>query len=101
MDPKFQSFIAWYESQISVWEQNEIFVDRVYESEYAQQYHIEVHSQNGLGRVSLYESNNMYWVDFEAGSMSSDEWFFRVNITYGEPEDIKKQNQEFIDYMSL
>lgn len=35
----------------------------------------------------------MYWVDFEAGSMSSEEWFFRANITYGEPEDIKKQNQ--------
>ncbi|GLC82320.1 hypothetical protein [Lacrimispora brassicae] len=101
MNRRFQLFEQWYKNQIPVWEQNTIFIDKVYQSDYAHQYHIELHSENGLGRISLYESNDIYWVDFEAGSVNADEMFFRANISYHEIEDIVKENEEFIQYMTL
>lgn len=74
-------------------------IERVYDSSYANQSHIHFASKYALAHIALYESNDYYWVDFEALSLDDKPAFYRVNITFMDIASIQKELQEFENYM--
>jgi hypothetical protein len=43
-----------------------VSIDEIVESYNTHQIHINLHSEDGFGHITLFESNNIYWVEFEA-----------------------------------
>jgi hypothetical protein len=92
-------FEDWFKSRENEWKIRGVFIDKTTLATHAHQYHIEISSEYGLGRISLYESNGLYWVDFEAGKYDHDVMFFKSNISFFGEESINLQEKEFIQYM--
>ena len=98
MDELFLDFKKWIDSKIIIWSDKGIIVDKAEEATHAHQFHVELHSEEGFGRISLYESNKMYWVDFEAGTMQ-DEFCAHADIKYESYLSIERISNDFIDFM--
>ena len=88
MDKTFLEFEAWYLYKKTIWQQAGIIVDRAGLGEYGHHYWIELHTENGLGNIVLYESNGYYWVDFEAGNIAYDEMFLKGGIEFDRMSDL-------------
>ncbi len=91
MDKNFKQFEKWYLKRKSEWEKIGIL------SEFGHQYHINVHTKNGIGNIVLYESNGYYWIDFEAGNFYTDMMFNKANIDYYNKKDILLCEKIFIE----
>ena len=98
MDKLFSDFEKWVNSKISYLEEQGVIVDKVEEATHAHQFHVEVHSEQGFGHIGLYESNQIYWVDFEAATLNGGD-YFKVDITYENSLSIEKISCDFIDFM--
>lgn len=98
MDKLFSDFEKWANSKISRWEEHGIIVDKAEEATHAHQFHVEVHSEQGFGHIGLYESNQIYWVDFEAATLNGGN-YFKVDIPYENSLSIEKISGDFIDFM--
>ncbi len=66
MDIIFQDFLNWINSKKVLWGKTGLSIDEIVESNHAHQIHINLHSEDGFGHIALYESNEIYWVEFEA-----------------------------------
>ena len=99
MDKLFFDFEKWVKSKINSWKNKGVIVDKVGEAIHAHQFHVEVHSEQGFGHIALYESNQIYWVDFEAATLNGGN-YFQVNISYENSLSIEKISREFINFMS-
>lgn len=66
MDIIFQDFINWINSKKELWRKNGVSIDEIVESYNTRQIHINLLSEAGFGHIALFESNNIYWVEFEA-----------------------------------
>ena len=66
MDKIFEDFLAWIKSKDGNWKTREVIIDEIVESTHAHQIHINLHSEFGFGHIALYESNDIYWIEFEA-----------------------------------
>lgn len=82
MDIKFKLFEDWYKFQIGLWKSKDIEIENTYycNNERIHTYRIEIKSKNGFGEICLYESNNIYWVDFDA-CVEINSSFGKCNIT--------------------
>lgn len=99
MDEKFKEFELWYLNRLECWITQGIVVDSAGLSEYGHQYWIKVHSEHGLGNIVLYESNEYYWIDFEAGNYDYGVVFCRSGIDFHDKETISLYEQEFVKYI--
>lgn len=66
MDKIFDDFKIWIKSRDNEWKKRDVIIDEIVESTHAHQIHINLHSAVGYGHIGLFESNNIYWVEFEA-----------------------------------
>lgn len=66
MDIIFQNFKNWIDSKKELWKGYGLIIDEIVESTHAHQIHTNLHSEDGFGHIGLFESNNIYWVEFEA-----------------------------------
>lgn len=66
VDIIFQDFINWINSKEVLWEKKGLSIDEITELDHTHQIHINLHSEDGYGHIALFESNNIYWVEFEA-----------------------------------
>lgn len=98
MDIQFSDFKKWVNSKISTWKEQGVIVDKAGEATHAHQFHVEVHSEEGFGHIALYESNQIYWVDFEAATLNGGN-YFQVDISYENSLSIEKISHDFIDFM--
>lgn len=98
-DEKFKLFENWYLKRKEKWAKKGIFIESAELSEFGHQYWIKIYSQNGLGNIVLYESNHCYWVDFEAGNITSDIMFCKGNLPFDKEDDIALYEKELIEYM--
>lgn len=89
MDKLFSDFEKWVNSKINHWEEQGVIFDKAEEATHAHQFHVEVHSEQGFGHVGLYESNQIYWVDFEATTLNGGN-YFKVDIPYENSLSIEK-----------
>ena len=55
---------------------------------------IKLHCENGLGNIVLYESNGIYWVDFEGGNYDYDVMLTGCASNANAIEDIEPVQQE-------
>ncbi len=60
-----------------------------------------VNSCGGTAEITLYESNSLYWVDFECWNGVSEEVFVRADIKYVDSNSLSNVEKEFEKYMSL
>lgn len=60
MDKLFYDFENWFNSKIIIWKIQEVIVDKYGESTHANQFHIELYLEQGIGYIELYESNRIY-----------------------------------------
>lgn len=58
--------MIWIKSKSDEWKKQNVIIDETVESTHAHQIHVNLHSDEGFGHIALYESNNIYWTDFEA-----------------------------------
>lgn len=67
-DKNFRDFDNWYKSQLEFWKKENIEVEKsnYHNNIYGHSYGIFIKFKNGYGEIHLYESNNIYWVDFFA-----------------------------------
>lgn len=100
MDEKFKEFELWYQSKIENWALQGITVESAGLSEYGHQYWIKVQSPNGLGNITLYESNGYYWIDFEAGNYDYDVMFYRSGIDFHDKDAISFGEREFTEHIT-
>jgi hypothetical protein len=98
MDKLFYDFENWFNSKIIIWKKQGVIVDKYGEATHAHQFHIELHSEQGFGHIALYESNQIYWVDFEAATLNGGH-YFQTNINYENSISIEDISCEFIDFM--
>jgi hypothetical protein len=66
MDIVFQVFKKWIESKRELWKEQDLIIDEIVESTHAHQIHINLHSEDGFGHIGMFESNGIYWIEFEA-----------------------------------
>lgn len=98
MDIIFQDFKNWIGSKKELWKEQGLIIDEIVESTYAHQIHINLHSDDGIGHIGLFESNNLYWVEFEAVARE-----FKNFYKYFEFEKLpcfNKIEQEYIWFMT-
>ena len=100
MDKKFSDFEKWVNSKISIWKEQGVIADKVGEATHAHQFHVEVYSEQGFGHIALYESNQIYWVDFEATTLNGGN-YFQVDIHYESSLSIEKISHDFINFMCI
>lgn len=98
MDKLFNDFEKWVNSKISTWKEQGVIVDKAGEATHAHQFHVEIHSDQGFGHIALYESNQIYWVDFEAATLNGGN-YFQVDIPYENSLSIEKISRDFINFM--
>lgn len=98
-DGQFIEFDNWYHTSSGKWQELGITIEKVYDSPYAHQRHLNIVSEFALAHIALFESNQLYWVDFEALSLLNQPAFFRVNIPFESIESIHKEIYEFENYM--
>lgn len=65
-DTIFQDFLNWINSKKKLWEKIGLSIDEIVEAKHTHQTHVNLHSEDGFGHIALFESNNIYWVEFEA-----------------------------------
>ena len=100
MDEKFSEFEAWYLKQEKEWESQRIVIDYTGLGEHGHQYWIKLHSENGLGNIVLYESNGLYWVDFEGGNYDYDVMFMKGGIDFVDESSLENIAAEFIKHIT-
>lgn len=66
LDKIFQDFKILIENKKDEWKKQEVIIDEVVESTGSHQIHVNLHSKVGFGHIGLFESNNIYWAEFEA-----------------------------------
>jgi len=66
LDRIFEDFKSWIDSKKDKWEKQDLIIDNIIESTHAHQIHVNLHAKVGVGHIGLFESNNIYWVEFEA-----------------------------------
>ncbi len=101
-DSKFLDFEAWFMRKTEVWKRNGLKLTKTSYIETPQRhsYYIALENeQDGSAEIVLYESNNIYWVDFEAWNGISDELFVKAGIRYTSSRNLMDVENEFLEYM--
>ncbi len=75
MDSIFETFKDWIKSKDYEWEKHGVIIDEIIETTHAHQIHVNSHSKIGFGHIGLYESNNIYWVEFEATAREFEDFY--------------------------
>ena len=100
-DQVFIQFEKWFKNKEIEWNKEGIFIKEIhYEIEKGHYYRIGVESENGLGNIVLYESNNIYWIDLEAGNYDYDVMFIRSDIRFKKIEDINSLVDEWSEHLT-
>ncbi|MBQ9233801.1 MAG: hypothetical protein IJ167_07190 [Lachnospiraceae bacterium] len=100
-DQVFVEFEKWFKNKETDWNKEGIFIKEIhYEIEKEHCYRIGVESENGLGNIALYESNNIYWIDLEAGNYDYDVMFIISDIRFKKIEDINSLVDEWSEHLT-
>lgn len=62
----FNDFKKWISNRRIIWEEYGLVIDSIADASHAHQIHVDLHSKVGFGHIGFFESNNIYWVEFEA-----------------------------------
>ena len=101
-DSKFLDFENWFMRKTEVWKQNGLKLTKTSYIETPQRhsYYIALENEHdGSAEIVLYESNNIYWVDFEAWNGISDELFVKAGIRYTSSRNLMDVENKFLEYM--
>ncbi len=99
-DENFCAFDNWCKSQIKFWRTQNIEIEKseYHKNIYGHSYGIFLKFKCGYGEIHLYESNNIYWIDFFAIKDLND-LFAESNIT--SHEAFFNTYVRFIKYISI
>lgn len=103
MDKKFCLFDNWFMQKKDTWSKMGITVTKSHYNECATKtsyhsYTIELSSSDGEGMMRLYESNNIYWIDFEGWNYNKNE-IFCLSRSFEDIESISSEAEEFEAYL--
>ena len=102
-DRLFADFEKWICDREKVWESIGLKIaNRNYTETHRHSYTVTlVNSCGGTAEITLYESNSLYWVDFECWNGVSQELFVLVDIQYTDSSSLSDVEKEFEKYMCL
>lgn len=104
MDDKFCSFVHWYQYNKNGWLNKGLILKESYvDDEYRHSYALFFKSNDDLGEGSiiLYESNGIYWVDFEAGNFISCEMYIRAGIEFVTQNSLEPYCRQFLEHITM
>ena len=101
MDLIFLKFEQWYKNKEVQWKEKGVLIEKThYEEQRGHHYAVSVKSENGLGNLVLYENNDYYWIDMEAGNYDFDTMFIRSDIRFNELDDVNSYLDEWIEHIA-
>lgn len=99
----FDDFKIWVQNIQNKWSEQGIIFDKIVEinKEFSlMKFYIEVHIYDSFGEVRFYESNDIYWIEFE--SFARDfEYFYRYFEfdKYNLP-DLSQAEQDYLNFLN-
>jgi len=97
MDIIFQDFKYWIDNKKELWKEQGLIIDENVESMHAHQIHINLHSEDGFGHIGLFESSDIYWVEFE-GVARNFENFYKY-IEFDTLPDFQEAEMEYLHFI--
>ena len=98
MDQIFDGFKAWVRSKNDSWKKQGVNVNEIYEAMHAHQIHVNLQSEVGYGHIGLYESNNIYWVEFEATARNLESYY--KYIEFERLPDFQDLEVEYLNFLT-
>lgn len=80
MDKIFESFKGWIDSTNEKWRKRNVTIHKIEEASHAHQIHVHLQSEVAFGHIGLYESNNIYWVEFEAVTLDYEDFYKHIEF---------------------
>lgn len=104
MDNKFCAFVHWYQNNTIDWFNKglilkESYIDDIYRHSYA--LFFKSKDNLGEGNIILYESNGIYWVDFEGGNYISCEVYLKAGIEFMNENSLEPYFSQFLDHITM
>ena len=93
MDNIFLLFENWYQNNKEDWKKKGILLINSYALFF------ETVDKLGEGQIILYESNEIYWLDFEGANFFEGDIYMKADIRTIDEESLKKYSEEFFNYI--
>lgn len=98
MDKIFEDFLKWIKSIVDVWKKQDVNIREIVEPTHAHQIHINLDSEVGYGHIGLYESNNIYWIEFEAVARDFESYYKYIELD--KLPDFHDLEMEYIEFLT-
>ncbi|WBW99482.1 hypothetical protein [Oceanirhabdus sp. W0125-5] len=98
MDKIFEDFKRWIVSKNGEWKIQNVIIEEIIESTHANQIHVNLQSRDGFGHIGIFESNNLYWIEFE-GVAGEFENFYKYD-EFNELPDLRDFENEYIRFLT-
>lgn len=98
LDKIFEDFKAWAVSRNADWKKQNVIIEEIIESTHAHQIHVNLQSEDGFGHIGLFESNNIYWIEFE-GVARDFENFYKY-VEFDELPDLSCLENDYLRFLT-
>lgn len=102
MDNIFLFFENWYQNKKEDWNKQGIsLIKSSYELTVRHSYALFFKTDDELaeGQIILYESNGIYWLDFECANFFEGDIYIKSDIRTIDEKGLKQYSEEFFNYM--
>lgn len=102
MDNIFLLFENWYQKNKEDWKKKGILlINFSYELTIRHSYALffETIDKLGEGQIILYESNGIYWLDFEGANFFEGDMYIKADIRTIDEKNLKQYSEEFFDFI--
>ncbi len=102
MDNIFLFFENWYKSNKEDWKKRGILlISSSYEWKTRHSYALffKTTDKLGEGQIILYESNNIYWLDFEGANFFEGDMYIKADIRTIDEQSLKQYSEEFFNFI--
>lgn len=98
MDEYFIRFKSWIDSKKENWNLNGIVISDIMERTHAHQIHVNADSKSAFSHIALYESNNIYWIEFQAVNLYEVNYY--KYIEFKEFPNLDDYEEEYLHFMT-
>jgi hypothetical protein len=98
LDKIFDDFKIWIKDKDDEWKKKDVTIDEIVESTHAHQIHINLSSEIGYGHIGLYESNSIYWIEFEAVERNFENFY--KHIEFDRLPDFHDVEMQYIKFLT-
>lgn len=98
LDKIFEDFKIWIRDKSNEWKKQNVTINEIVESAHAHQIHVNLQSEDGYGHIGLFESSNIYWIEFEASARNFEDFY--KYIEFDRLPDFNGIEIEYIQFLT-